>query len=130
MSYERNMNPVPPPPREQNARRHGRVRAQTITCTLGDVVDISASGMKVRCSTKPDLKKGEPVPMTIHGVNGPFTVPTKFAWCRRTSLFKWTAGFEFDGLTSEARTELMEIARIAAIGEVVRPASEHIIKPH
>ncbi|MFM9995191.1 MAG: PilZ domain-containing protein [Phycisphaerales bacterium] len=124
------MNPLPKPARDPNARRHGRVRAQTITCSLGDVMDISISGMKVRCGSKPDLKKGETAPVTINGLNGPFTVQAKFNWCKRAGLFKWVAGFEFAELTGPARTELLEIARIAAIGETLRPADEHIFRPH
>lgn len=130
MSYERNMNPLPTPPRDANARRHGRVRAQTITCSLGDVMDISISGMKVRCGSKPDLKKGETAPVTIDGLNGPFTVPATFNWCKRTGLFKWVAGFQFAQVPESARRELLEIARIAAIGETLRPANEHILRPH
>lgn len=129
MGYERNMNPVPPPPRDKNARKHGRIKSPTITCSLGEVIDVSASGMKVRSGNKPSFKSGEVATVTVHGVNKPFTVKARFAWSRRNSLFKWTLGFQFDELPDEARQELLEIARIAAIGEVIRPADEHMIKP-
>jgi PilZ domain len=130
MGYERNMNPVPNPPREKpNARKHGRVRSQTITCSLGEVIDISASGMKVRMGNKPGFKPQEEVPITVNGVNNPFEIRAKFAWARRNSLFKWTAGFQFGTLPDEVRKELLEIARIAAIGEKLRPADEHYLRP-
>ncbi len=129
MGYERNMNPVPTPPREKNARKHGRVRSQTITCSLGEVIDISASGMKVRMGNKPAFKPHEEVSVTVNGVTNPFEVRATFAWSRRNSLFKWTAGFQFSTLPDEVRKELLEIARIAAIGEKLRPVDEHYLKP-
>lgn len=129
MGYERNMNPVPTPPRASNARKHGRVKSPTITCSLGEVIDVSASGMKIRMGNKPAFKPHEEATITIHGVNAPFNVKAKFAWSRRNSLFKWTAGFAFDQLPDEVRKELLEIARIAAIGEKLRPLDEHLFKP-
>ncbi len=129
MGYERNMNPVPTPAREKNARKHGRVRSQTITCSLGEVIDISASGMKVRMANKPAFKPQEEVSVTVNGVNNPFEIKAKFAWSRRNSLFKWTVGFQFGTLSDEVRKELLEIARIAAIGEKLRPTDEHYLKP-
>lgn len=130
MAYERNMNPLPTPPRPSNARKHGRVRSATITCNLGEVADISASGMKVRTATKPAYKPGEAVTITVNGVNRSFDVKATFAWSRRNSLFKWTVGFKLGELSDEARQELLEIARISAIGETMRPVSEHVHKPH
>ncbi len=129
MGYERNMNPLPTPPRNSNARKHGRVKSPTITCELGDVIDISASGMKVRASAKPTFKAGDVTKVTIQGINRPFAVAARFAWSRRNSLFKWTLGFQFDTLSDEARQELLEIARISAIGERMRPVDEHVIRP-
>jgi hypothetical protein len=104
-----------------NKRRHGRIKADTVSCQFGDIVDISSAGMRIRCRKKPENRVGDVVTLTVQGVNGPFTVKAKFAWSRRDGLFRHLAGFELLDVGERVRAELLAIARSAAISEVMSP---------
>lgn len=115
------MNDTPSTNTGSNKRRHSRIRAETVTCQLGDVTEISAAGMRIRCSKKPENKPGEIVVLNVQGVNGPFTVKARFAWSRRQGLFQHVAGFELLDVGERVRKELLAIARSAAISEIMGP---------
>ena len=104
---------------ESNKRRHCRVKADTVSSQLGDVIDVSPGGMRVRCRKKPENQPGDIVILNVQGVNGPFTVKAKFAWSKRDGLFRHVAGFELLDVGERVRTELLAIARSAAISEIM-----------
>jgi hypothetical protein len=100
-------------------RRHGRVRCEGVACSLGRVVDVSASGAKVEMRGRPAFAQGELFTMTIHAeVTGPFALQARIVWTRKVGLFKHHAGLCFENVTPEARQGLMAIAAAAASREI------------
>jgi len=99
--------------RGQNARRHGRIQTRDITCSLGKVLDISASGMRLVHRSLSGLNNGDEGACTVGSVHGSFSVYYRIAWARRISLSKWEMGVEFIEPTPKASEVLALIARAA-----------------
>lgn len=112
-----------PVTRADNARRHGRVRCQHVVCSLGEVVDLSASGLSARCRGRPLYKVGEPIVVSIEGLEGAFDVASRVVWIRRTGIFRHEIGVAFLALSAGARQELTALGRSAANNEIIGPAA-------
>lgn len=96
-------------------RRHGRVRADDVLCTLGQVLDLSASGMRVRCGRRaPEV--GRTVELGIQGVDGPFLVKAKIVWVSRRGVLSSEMGLEFDQPTDNVKSQLNLLARQSIAG--------------
>lgn len=99
--------------RGENARRHGRLQTRDISCSLGKVLDISASGMRIIHRGISGVNAGEQGACTVGSVHGSFSVYYRVAWSRRISLSKWELGIEFLEPTPKATEVLANIARAA-----------------
>lgn len=100
-------------PRGSNARRHGRLQTRDLTCSLGEVLDISASGMRVVTKSIRSVHAGEQAACSVGSVHGSFSIYVRVAWARRVSLAKWELGIEFVDPTPAASEVLSRIARAA-----------------
>ncbi len=109
---------VTPVATTNNKRRHGRVRCQEIRCSLGDVVDISASGMRCRTRIKPP--KNRVFAIVIDGLGDPITVGAKAVWTKRVGLFSREVGLVFEIISPESIQGLQRLARAAAHNEFFR----------
>ncbi len=101
-------------------RRHGRVRLEEAQVSLGRVLDLSRSGMRVR--TTRHIKPTDP-PMivrfrTLEGER--LAVQCKVAWVARHGMFKRHAGLEFQGLDDHQAARLAELARTAASNSTIQ----------
>lgn len=105
--------------RESQRRRHGRVLLQEVACTLGTVIDLSASGMRVLCASKPPAI-GSTITTTLQTLDGTVNLEAVVIWTRRTSIFKVQAGLEFRNLTAEVCRALTGLARTAAQNETIK----------
>ncbi len=111
---------IPSPMEAQgaNRRRCGRVVCNSVTCSLGEVVDLSATGAKIR--TKFDrICPGEHVLMTIHGLDGPIPLTVQVSWVVQddespTPARQMLAGVRFVDIDDSARRALVGIARASA----------------
>ncbi len=99
--------------RERDSRRHGRVRTESLTCSLGDVMDISASGLRVRCHGRSTCSVGKRIEITLPGEDGSFRVFARPVWIRKTGIFKHEVGVCFEDLDEDARLQLGALARSA-----------------
>jgi hypothetical protein len=104
-----------------NQRRHGRLHPQGVECSLGSVLDISASGMRVEGNGKPIVAMGETAPITIHGFDGPFMVVCRVCWIRKTGWRVHQIGVVFVEVSPVQRAALCALARTVASNEVIRP---------
>jgi hypothetical protein len=103
-------------------RRHGRVLCQEIRCSVGDVLDLSASGMRVRTRFRlPD--GGESFVVTVESPDGPIAILCRVRWLKRVGIFMREAGLEFFEVGPKSRAILNELARRSAYNETFRTAS-------
>jgi hypothetical protein len=106
-------------PGGEQRRRHGRVVCQDIKCTVGEVVDLSASGMRVETGRKcPAI--GTEITTMIETLEGPLPFAGVVVWSRRVGLFKFHIGIEFRNLNDAMRAALARLARASAQNETLR----------
>lgn len=93
----RNMSPLPPGSAHAgpNKRTKGRLRCELLTCELGVVRDVSASGMRIDCGKVCPVQCGQTIPLTLRAAG--LTVPAivHVAWVSRSGQDGSQAGVEF-----------------------------------
>lgn len=105
----------------ENLRRHGRVKCQDVGCTLGEVIDLSASGLRVRAKGRVVVSKGDVFSMTIQTLEGPMLAPVCVAWVRRTGFRTHEIGITFREAGPALSRALSALARASANNEVITP---------
>lgn len=108
------------PAKGPNNRRHGRVKCQDLSCTLGEVLDLSASGMRVRRAGNPIVRKGERFSMTVQTLDGPMLAPVEVTWIRKTGWRRHEVGLSFIEIGAALSAALATMARSSAHNEVFR----------
>jgi hypothetical protein len=106
-------------------RRHGRLACAMASSTLGEVMDVSAGGMRVKSSI--NLEVGQSVIVTVGTPIGPMPVQCTVMWVKRSKLFWYQMGVRFENLNEQGRKIMREFARAAANQEVVRPSVQDLI---
>lgn len=99
---------------DENGRRHGRVLIESVQCSLGDVIDLSRSGMRVITRRAFNPEQHVVLTAVIEAFEERLEVPTRCVWCRRAGLFRHEIGFEFGELDEEQAAVLCRIARTAS----------------
>ncbi|MCA9292552.1 MAG: PilZ domain-containing protein [Phycisphaerales bacterium] len=92
-------------------RRAGRLRCLDVQCDLGTVINISASGLRVRCRHRPLLELEKAFAMDVSSTFGRFRVAAKAKWMVKRGWFKHEIGLEFVEIGPGGREILGEIAR-------------------
>ncbi len=103
----------------QSDRRHPRHSAKgKAKCTLGDVLDLSAGGMRVACDGKPALKAGSAATVNLRTNAGTEAVNVRCCWVRKTGLLKGhQIGLKFIGITDEQSDRIGKIAKFGFLPE-------------
>ena len=78
--------------RERKAHRYG---GEMVRCTLGDIADLSASGLRVICEGKPPVQIGGVMPVRLKFSDGVLEVRTQVRWCKRRGLKRYEIGLQF-----------------------------------
>lgn len=91
-----------------NLRRHGRVVISRVRTDLGEILDVSASGARVRRrGGAPEI--GSEFDCEISSSSGPIRVRSRAIWVHRVGIDEHDVGLEFLELTPTARAALIEI---------------------
>jgi hypothetical protein len=106
-------------PETTNHRKHGRVRCQGIFCSFGEILDMSASGMRVLSAIRPP-PPDQIVTVTIQTLEGPVSVEARVIWSRKTGFFKREMGMRFIDLLPSAASALSRVGSASANNESVR----------
>jgi PilZ domain len=108
-------------PDTTNARRFGRLKVELLTSTLGEVVDLSGTGLRIRTPGKPPIKVGQEFDLQVHGLGQAVILPVKCVWIKRLGLFKRELGLQIGEMSDETRSTLTRIAHLAAVKTTVQP---------
>ncbi len=113
---------------QDERRRCGRIHTELLKCNLGSVVDLSASGMKVRRKSifRPRRRRTRVVLRTIDGVS---TIPARIVRVHKIAPRTWDLGIEFARIDERMRTRITEIARLAGVRTTVNPSMHHHFDP-
>lgn len=106
--------------RWENRRAAGRVHAVGTFCSLGEVVDVSATGMRVRARAALRLAAGQRRQVTMAVPAGLLSLEVEVAWVRRRG--RTTGGREvgvrFIGVTPEVAQGLTSVLHRGAVGPI------------
>lgn len=99
-------------PKGENKRRHGRLLVSGVGSNYGDVLDISASGMRLCHTGKLGVKVGDKVQLTLDPEHADeFTVRVLIAWISPGDKIH-EIGVEFVSQTEEQRARVLDLVRL------------------
>ena len=94
-------------------RRHGRVQCEMLTCQLGEVVNLSASGVMVRGKGTTDHNNDDRVQLDLKCLDHKLHATARVAWHKQEDK-SFTLGMEFVDLTPDQAQRIRELLPIAA----------------
>ncbi|MEM8737225.1 MAG: PilZ domain-containing protein [Planctomycetota bacterium] len=97
-----------------NRRRHGRLKTEGTQSSLGEVVDMSASGMRVVRKGAMPIHQDEKFRVDIQIDKEIMAVDVHVRRIRKLGRRKFEYGLEFINLNDSDRSRLARLARIAA----------------
>ncbi len=100
-------------------RGHGRLRGEGALCNLGQILDISAGGMRV-LSDSP-LKGNQRVAFA-HPDRGRLAITARAVWCKKVRRGCFAVGLQFVNVSAEDRRELLRSRLVAFAREESREA--------
>ncbi len=91
------MSPLPSGPANSgpNKRAKGRLRCELLTCELGIVRDVSASGMRIDCGKLCPAQSGQTIPLTLRAGPTSLAAIVRVAWVSRSGQDGCQIGVEF-----------------------------------
>lgn len=98
-------------------RRHGRVRCQDIECNLGVILDLSASGVRIR--SRRSMQSGAVFPVRLVASEYCVEIQAIVRWTARAGLFSSEVGLEFMHVNDDAKKLLCDMARSAAGNDTI-----------
>ncbi len=99
----------------QRPRAAERFHTVGLRCPLGDVVDLSVTGVRIRFATNPGLEKGESVTISIQSESQSVKVAAKVAWIRRTGLRGGLIGLQFMNVRPGIAAALTQLGKYGFI---------------
>ncbi|MCC6581171.1 MAG: PilZ domain-containing protein [Phycisphaeraceae bacterium] len=103
-------------------RRCGRVKCMGLTCNLGQIIDLSGSGVKVQCRGWRRPRIGAVVDLELACPNLTINVKSQIVWFRRQGLRSYEAAFEFLDVNAELRQKLTELGHYAMRATAIEAA--------
>lgn len=91
-------------------RHHDRVNAVGLSCHLGDVLDLSAGGLRVGREGKPSVERGSVVQIALRTAAQRVQVGGRVVWVRRVSWKRWEIGLQFIGVAPGVAAAIVELA--------------------
>jgi DnaJ-domain-containing protein 1 len=95
----------------QIPRRRHRYATHGLACELGQVLDLSADGMKIGCRGKPGVARGEVMQFSIRSAAQKIAVVGRVVWTRRTSWREHRIGIQFLDVKPPQGDALEELAQ-------------------
>ena len=106
------------------SREHGRVRCHLTESTLGTVLDLSCSGIRVELRSRPRMHPGDTGDIAIYAPSTTFAVRVRVMWSRRIGWKRHQVGLRFEELTEEVRNEILAVCRESVSFGLMSPDGE------
>ena len=98
---------------EDNRRRHGRIRARELRTRLGEVADLSASGMRIICNRPEPPELQSIVQLDLRHPEGSLPVKARVVWIKQGPTGQCELGLIFEDVNPSIAAGLVAIARLA-----------------
>ncbi|MEE9211099.1 MAG: DnaJ domain-containing protein [Phycisphaeraceae bacterium] len=96
-------------------RRHERHTSDVVTCELGDLLDISASGMRIGCKGKPPVNPGKAGNVKLKYPGGALSITVLCRWRKRAGFRRYELGLEFVNIAPAVTEAIDSLARFGFI---------------
>jgi hypothetical protein len=106
-----------------NKRKRNRVNVVLLECDLGELLDLSLTGMRLRCKRRQIVSEGgSPISLMLR-VNGAedVVVKARAIWSKRCGITSHEVGLEFVDLDARQMAAISRLARDCSDCEVLRP---------
>ena len=113
-------NGKPVDSKAEQRRRHGRVSCDMLPCQFGEVVNLSASGVKIQGKGTPEHKADDRIGLELKCLDHELHATARIAWLTQESN-TFQMGLEFVDLTPEQAQRIRELLPLAA---AVQPVGE------
>lgn len=100
-------------PARKERRRRNRVMCEGLSCTLGKVIGLSGTGMRIRASGWCRIKQDDRISLTLKSSDLTLKLSARIAWVKKVGMFQYETGMAFLDLTPEQTTQLGMMAQIA-----------------
>lgn len=97
-------------PAGPEARKHPRFRANTMVCDQGEVLDFSATGLRIGFRKAPKVGENDSVDLTLQSPHGEHQCRARVVWIKKTGWRSAEIGFRF---TDEQTAQQMRLFRAA-----------------
>lgn len=97
------------------ARSAERFPAAGLRCPLGEVADLSMTGLRARCRGRPALQRGDAMTLMIESDSQRIRVSGKAVWVRRVGLRTFEVGVQFFDVRPGIASALAQLARYGFI---------------
>jgi hypothetical protein len=92
------------------SRRAERHRTNLLSCDLGDVVDISNTGMRLRCASKPPVRSGQVLTIKLQSAQVRLPIAGQVVWIKRKGLKTYEVGLRFVNMTRSLKAAVESLA--------------------
>ncbi|HEB61413.1 MAG TPA: hypothetical protein ENJ06_06270 [Phycisphaeraceae bacterium] len=90
----------------KSRRRHTRKTPQGVSCDLGELIDLSNSGIRLSSKHKPGLQIGELTTLNLSAPDGSLRLRAHLVWLKRISLRRFEMGFTFINVRADVAVQL------------------------
>lgn len=101
--------------RTKRQRGSERYVAAGLRCAIGDVVDLSTQGVRVRYAQAPSVRVGDVFDMVIASESQKVRVRARVAWIRRAGVRGGELGAKFEQVRPGVAAALVQLARFGFI---------------
>lgn len=91
-------------------RKGGRIRCSTLDSSLGPVLDLSPTGLRLLSKSQPKQQVGDQLDLTLKADGEELDVKARCVWIRVNDDRKFEMGFEFVGADGALKKRLIDMA--------------------
>ncbi len=92
------------------SRKHPRFRANAMVCDQGEVLDFSATGLRIRFRKAPRYAEGQLVDLTLMTPRGEHDCQAEVVWMKKEGRKSFEVGFRFPDPETAQRIQLFRAA--------------------
>ena len=100
---------------DHDRRRAERHENSALSCQIGAVVNISSSGMKIKCEGKPPIKVGQIIDTKLDSGSQRVSVQASVIWLKRRGFKSFNVGMKFINMKNSLKAAIESLAKFGYI---------------
>ncbi len=100
---------------DNDRRCDERHENNALSCQIGSVVNISSSGMKLKCEGKPPIKVGQTIDIKLDSGSQRVSVQASVIWIRRRGFKSYLVGMKFINIKDSLKAAIDSLGKFGYI---------------